>query len=339
MTTDTGARSGAAESPQNTDLARPGTGIPSLVPRLLLIALAFMALFTACWVGAFRTPSPHRVPVGVAAGAHLPDGHAVSVSSYASAADLEQAVAHGTIVGGLTVESGQAVVYVGQAQGRLAVAFATTFLTGAAAHAGLRPQVRALAPYGSGDTAGLVPFFIALSLLVPCLIVGGVVGFNRALRGLAGVGLLIGFSVLAYVVDWLIADLWLGAITGSAAGYAAVVLLEALAVSAIAAGLVAWSRSLMALLGALFLGLAVPATGGPASLDYFMPAFFHDLQLYLPPSAAVYGMRAAEWFGDSGVPLACIALGAWALAGIAALLVRGRMEGTSAKERESAASP
>jgi hypothetical protein len=337
MTTETDARSGAAESPQNTAGTRPDAKIPSLVPRLAVIALIFVALLTACWVGAFRTPSPHGVPIGVVAGAHLPQSSAVSVTSYADAADLEQAVQHGTVVGGLAVESGQAVIYLGEAQGRYGVTFATTFLTGVAAHTGLKPQLRPLAPYGSGDTAGLVPFFIALSLLVPCLVAGAVVGTTRKLHGLNGVALLIGFSVLAYVVDWLVADVWLGAITGSSAAYAAVVLLDALAVSAITAGLVSWALPFVAVLGALFFGFAVPATGGPASMDYFIPTFFHDLQLYLPPSATVYGIRGAEWFQSSGVPIVCIALGAWALAGIVALLVRGRLEGTSVKQRESAA--
>jgi hypothetical protein len=336
-TAETNARSGAAKSPQNTVEDRPGSGVPSWVPRLLVISTLFVVLLTACWVGAFRTPSPHGVPVGVVAGAHLPQSSAVSVTSYADAADLEQAVQHGTIVGGLAVESGQAVIYLGEAQGRYGTTFATTFLTGAAAHAGLKPQVRPLAPYGSGDTAGLVPFFIALSLLVPCLIAGGVIGSTRSLRGPKGVALLVGFSVLAYVIDWLVADVWLGAITGSGAAYAAVVLLDALAVTAIAAGLASWALPFIAVLGALFFGLGVPATGGPASMDYFIPSFFHDLQLYLPPSAAVYGIRGAEWFASSGVPIVCVALGAWALAGILALLVRGRLEGTSATPKESTA--
>ena len=81
-TAETNARSGAAKSPQNTVEDRPGGAVPSWVPRLLVISTLFVVLLTACWVGAFRTPSPHGVPVGVVAGAHLPQSSAVSVTSH-----------------------------------------------------------------------------------------------------------------------------------------------------------------------------------------------------------------------------------------------------------------
>jgi hypothetical protein len=331
MTTDTDARSAAAERPENTVAVLGGANVSPLLPRVSVACLAFIALFTACWVGAFHDPVPHGVQIGVVGTAPLPAESAVAIHRYGDASALRQAVEHATVAGGIVLEHGQATIWTAQAQGRQTVQFVTTYLTGVAARSGDRATVHALAPFASGDSAGVVPFFVVLSLLVPSLIAGALIGSASALRRSVGVAALVGFSILAYLLDWLIADRWLGAITGSSSGYAGVVVLYVLAVSATAAGLAAWGRPLVAIAGALFLGLAVPATGGPAALGYFLPAFFQHLQLLLPPSAAVYGIRADEWFDGVGVPTACLTLGAWSVAGTVALLAKRRTARPSTK--------
>lgn len=321
MTTGTDADPAPAE-PGGAPAERAAPGTTALFARVLAACLVFIALFTASWVGAFHDPEPHGVPIGVVGAAYAPTDPTVKILRYGDESALLQAIGHGTVAGGLTSAQGRATIWTAQAQGHGTVQFVTAYLTAVAAHGGIRPAMRTLAPFASGDPTGVVPFFVALSLLVSGLIAGTLVGSARTLRRSVGVSVLVVFSVLAYLLDWLIADRWLGAITGSAPGYAAVIVLYVLAVSSTAAGLVAWGRPLIAVAGALFFGLAVPATGGPAALGYFLPAFFQHLQLFLPPSAAVYGIRAAEWFDGYGVPAACLALGAWIVAGTAALLAR-----------------
>lgn len=306
-------------------------GASSLLPRVLALCLVFIAIFTGLWVGAFHTSTPHDVPIGVVGSASPPASSAVSITHYSDDGALQRAVSHGMVAGGLDISGGVASIWVGGAQGKQTLMFTTAYLTGIAAQEGAKPTVKTLARFASGDPSGVVPFFVALSLLVPSLIAGAVIGISTTLRRPTRLALLLGYSVLAYLIDWLIADRWLGAITGNSADFAGVVGLYALAVAATAAGLTAWGRPLVAVAGALFLGLGVPATGGPATLGYFIPRFYQRLQLTLPPSAAVHGIRAAEWFGGVGVSTACLALGAWSVAGVAVMLARPHIARPSTK--------
>lgn len=323
MTSDLSARPAVADHPSTT-YRTSGAGV---LPMVLAACLLFTALFTACWVGAFHHSSPHGVPVGVVGNVQVPGGSSVAVRRYGDESALVHAIEHGTVVGGLSVAPGRATVYVAQAQGRTTSEFVTGLLSGTAAHIGAQVTVRPMVPLSAGDVGGVVPFFVVLSLLVPSLIAGALIGLTPALRRVAGVVALAGFSALAALVNWLLTDRWLGAISGNTVGYVGVVFVYVLAVAGTSAGLAAWRRPLVAVAGVLFLALAVPATGGPAALGYFVPVFFRDLKPWLPPSAAVDGMRAAEWFHGSGLRIALLVLTVWALAGMTALVVRGLATG------------
>lgn len=320
MTSETGAYSTATAT--GHDAVSGATGPFAVVLRLVSVCLMFIALFSACWIGAFHAPVPHDMPIGLVGMSSPPASSATTAHRFTSESALRDAVAHGEVTGGLALQNGRATIWTAKAQGRQTEQYVLAYLSGLARRHKADPAVHSLAPFAPGDPAGVGPFFVVLSLLVPALIAGAVIGSIRMRRRLAGVAALIGFSAAAYLVDWLIVSLWLGAITGSAVGYASVVTLYALAVSATAAGLAAWGRPLIALVGALFLGLGVPATGGPAAVGFFLPAFFQRLGPFLPPSAAIEGIRSGEWFGGSDIISTCLVLGIWSLAGIAALLAK-----------------
>ncbi|HTZ43732.1 MAG TPA: hypothetical protein VMB79_07695 [Jatrophihabitans sp.] len=289
-------------------------GLPLLAVRVVLLALFFVATFSACYVGAFHSSPPRHVPVGVTGDSPLRSGPALRVTRYPDAAALTRAVEHGTVVGGIAAGP-QPAVLIGLAQGKAATQFAQTTLTRAAPGA----EVRLLAPYGRGDPNGILAFFVSLSLLVPSIIVGTLLGISKTASTRVRLATLVGYAALAAVVNWLIVGRWLGALTGPSWQYATVVGCYALAVAATCAGLAAWAVQWVALAGIVFLGLGIPATGGPAGLTYFVPQLFQDLRDVVPPSVAVQGMRATEYFGGSGLWQACLTLIGWTVLGGLAL--------------------
>jgi hypothetical protein len=296
--------------------ARPRTvaGLPLLAVRVVALALFFVAVFSACYIGAFHSSPPRRVPIGVTGDSPLHSDAALRVIQYPDAVALDRAVRAGRVVGGVAAGP-QPTVLIGLAQGKAATQFAQTILTRAAPGG----EVRMLAPYGSGDPNGIVAFFVALSLLVPSIIAGTLLGVSKTASVPVRLLTLTGYAVLASLLNWLIVDRWLAAVAGPSWQFIAVVCCYALAVAAICAGLAALAVPLIALAGIAFLGLGIPATGGPGGLTYFVPQLFQDLRAVMPPSVAVLGMRGAEYFGGSGLWQACLTLIGWALLGGLAL--------------------
>jgi hypothetical protein len=297
-----------------------GTGLPPLILRIVVLALLFVAVLTTCYVGAFHASPPRGVPVGVSGPAAVPGSPAVRVIRYADPDALARGVREGKIVGGLSGNGSEATVLIGLAQGRAAAQLAEDVLTHAAAREGTKPVVRKLIPFSSGDPNGIVPFFVVLSLLMPSMIAGAALGAGKAAPVRLRLLGLLGYSVLATALNWVISDRWFGVVTGQHGWYTAVVFCYALAVATTCAGLAAWAPPLVALAGIAFLGLGIPATGGPATLTYFVPELFQALRTWLPPAVAVQAMRAAEYFGGSGLVRACLTLAGWIVLGATALV-------------------
>lgn len=321
---------------------RQPNGLPAPTLRVLVLAFAFVAVFSACWVGAFHSPSPHRIPVGVVAPLRLDSGPTLTVTTYDNRADLERAVLTGRIVGGVAPDGATAAVVVAQSAGASAVRVAERALSEAAANAGRQVAVRTIAPYPDGDPGGVVPFFVVLALLVPSIIAGTAVGASRLAGTLArGAGLL-GYSAAAAAVSWLICGWWLGTVDGGA--YPVIVFGYALAVAAACAGLAAWALPLVVPAGVVFLGLGLPATGGPGALLWFVPEPFHALTPVLPPSAAVEALRATAYFHQPLTGGTYLTFAIWAVAGWAALtlqtnVARRRLQHDAVDDRRGSAHP
>jgi hypothetical protein len=301
--------------------------LPVAVLRVVVLALIFVAVLTSCYVGAFHTSPPHRVPIGVSGRSSLHSDSTMRVSRYPDLDALTRGVRDGTIVGGLAVEGSGSTVLLGLAQGRAANQFAQGVLSRTAAAGGTTPVVRTLVPFNPGDPAGVVPFFVVLSLLVPSMIAGAALGAVKVVRATLRLLGLLGYATLATALNWLISDKWFDTLSGQHGSCTIVVFCYTLAVATCCAGLASWAPPLIALAGIAFLGLGIPATGGPAGLTYFVPELFTTLRSWLPPPVAVQGMRAAEYFGGNGLVPACLTLVEWIVLGAAALVAESLLRG------------
>src|SRR6185312_10865049 len=100
---------------------------------------------------------------------------------------------------------------------------------------------------------------------------------------------------------------------------AGIVALFSLAISAPTAALGRIWPPLISVAVLVFMVLGIPASGGPASLGAFGPAFLRVLHPALPLGAAASAVRGAVYFHGYGTAGPLWTLAAWAVAGVAAL--------------------
>ena len=168
------------------------------------------------------------------------------------------------------------------------------------------------------DTQALSSFFLLLGVLVPSLAAGSASAlvFRRSRPA---------WCVAAPVVVAVVVGAVAGALGDGIAGlghYPAIAAIAALFSLAVAAPTAALGRRwppLVAVAVLVFLVLGLPVSGGPAGLAPFGPGFLRVLHPALPLGTAVSAVRAAVYFGGYGVAGPLWVLGAWAVAGVAAL--------------------
>jgi nucleotide-binding universal stress UspA family protein len=108
---------------------------------------------------------------------------------------------------------------------------------------------------------------------------------------------------------------------GSYAAVAGIVALFSLAVSAPTAALGRIWPPLVSVAVLVFIVLGIPASGGPASLGSFGPAFLRVLHPALPVGAGADAVRGAVYFSGYGTAAPAWVLAAWAAAGMIGLVL------------------
>ncbi|MGP8208342.1 MAG: hypothetical protein ACLQVK_20220 [Acidimicrobiales bacterium] len=306
--------------------------------RLVFAALAPLVFAFCCsvsFLAAFHDPAPHHLPVAVVAtptaehalGTALAarDPGALVLERYPSARAAQAAIMDRHVDGALVTGAHRARLLVAAVIGSApaeAISQALVPLMGASGHP---VTVVDLVPLPAGNRDGLAVFFLVLSVLLPSLLAGVLTTLvSRSRRALGQIGVLAGFALLTGAVSAATADGLTGALTGHFLATAGILALLCMAMAAPTAAMARFVPVLPALAAVAFVVLGIPATGGPAGLQGFVPAFFRVLEPALPPSVAVPALTSVSYLGSQAVARPLLVLAAWAVAGAAALWAAAR---------------
>jgi nucleotide-binding universal stress UspA family protein len=296
----------------------------------IVACAAFAAIFVALAVGAYHAPRPHDLPVGIVGSASVTGGieHALDTAlpgaidwhSYPSAADARTGITQRQVDGAL-VASGPALRGLVATGGGTAPAnFLTQAFGTVAAKTGHPLVVTDVVPPLPGDTQALSSFFLLLGALIPSVAAGSgsALAFRKA-RPALGVAAPVAVAVAIGLVSAAVADGIAG--LGNFAAIAGVTALFSLAVAAPTAVLARIKPPLVTLAVLLFIVAGIPDSGGPANLASFSAAGFRVFDSVLPLGVAASVTRNVVYFGGHSTALHLWVLAAWAVAGLAGLVV------------------
>jgi hypothetical protein len=296
----------------------------------IVASATFVAIFVALTLSAFHKPAPHDLPVGIVGSAavtaqieHALDGAAPGAfrfSSYDSGASATAGIAQRQIDGALIASGANLRLLVTQAGGTGPEQALTGAFTAVAARSGRHLVVLDVVPPRASDSEALSSWFVVLSVLIPSLAAGSAsaLAFRRARRTWA-VGAPVAAAVVSGLVAAAIADGLAG--LGHYAAIAGIVALFSLAVAAPTAVLSRIRPPLVALAILAFIVFGIPVSGGPANLAGFTPGFLRALSPVLPLGVAASTIRNVVYFGGHDTTSYLWTLAAWALAGVAGLIL------------------
>ena len=290
----------------------------------------FVAVFVALTLSAFHEPAPHDLPVGIVGSAaataqveHALDGAAPGsfrLRGYPSEASATTAIARREIDGALVVSSASLRLLVAQAGGTGPEQALNGAFTALAARSGRHLIVSDVDPPKASDSQALSSWFVVLSVLIPSMAAGSAsaMAFRRARRTWAFTAP-VAAAVVIGAVAAAIADGIAG--LGNYAAITGVVALFSLAVAAPTALLARVWPPLVAVAVLAFIVLGIPVSGGPANLASFTPGFLRVLFPVLPLGVAASAIRDVVYFGGHATTPYIWTLAAWALAGVAGLIL------------------
>ena len=296
----------------------------------VVASAVFAAVFVALTLSAYHAPRPHDLPVGMAGSAAvisrveqalnnaLPG--AFSFHTYNGAASALTGVTHRQVDGALVASGGGLRLLVAQGGGSAPAQFLTQAFGTVAARSGHQLTVTDVVPTLPSDTQALSPFFVLLAALIPSLAAGSgsALAFRRARPALA-VAAPVAVAVAIGLVSAAVADAIAG--LGNYAAIAGTVALFSLAVAAPTAVLARIWPPLVSVAVLVFIVFGIPVSGGPANLASFSPAFLRVLDPALPLGVAGTAVRNVVYFGGHATAPRLWVLAAWALAGLAGLIV------------------
>ncbi len=287
----------------------------------LVTALAICAIFVSVYLAAFHAPVAHGQPIGIAASDqvaastqtaidHISPG-AFTFTRYPDATAALDAVTHDRVPAVLVDDAQGARLIVAGAQGPSLVQVVSTTVAKAVGHP---VAVQDVDPLSTGDTRGLSAFYAAFGVVLAGFLFS--VSTHQALPRMplaARAGATLAFAVVSGVLVSLIADTATKALPAPFLTVATVM------------GLLAWASACAAgMLLRLFGKLGVPvasillltlgnATSGGTLPVSFLPPWLAPLAHFMPPAAAVQGLRGASYFHDAHLVSSLMILIAWAI--------------------------
>ena len=285
------------------------------------VAIVAVPLITALVLTLFAWPNarlePRELPIGVAgpapAAATIEQRLAASegafeVHRYADEESAREAIADREVYGAFVAASGGPKILSASAASP-AVAQLLSHAAGDAAVEDVAP-----APRGGALASSVLPLVLAGIVTGVLAAVLGSSGFRRAALAVTG-------SLLAGVAATLIVQTWLDIIEGSWAVNAAALSLTVLAVAAAVAG----GYSLLGERGAVLVALTMVLVGNPfsavGSAPELLPPPVGGIGQLLPPGAGANLVRSTGFFDGRAAGGHIAVLLAWALAGVALILI------------------
>ncbi|GAA1357112.1 ABC transporter permease [Streptomyces beijiangensis] len=303
--------------------------------RTMITALVLIPLIAAAVLCLFAWPAartaPRDVPIGLAgtpaATAGLQQkldrqGSAFEVHRYADDAAARAAIKHRDVYG--------AVVVTAQGPHLLTASAASPVVAQL-----LQKAAAELAPAGStaipvadvvsppaADPRGTALTSSILPLAMAGMAAGVIVTLFR-LRGIRAAAVLVAASALVGLAAAAVTDSWLGVFAGSWWAEAGVLGLAVLSIGALVAGLAALLGTRGIGIGALLTMLVGNAFSGAGSAPQLLPEPAGMIGQLLPPGAAATLLRSVAYFDSSAALVPALTLGAWAVLGLAGVMVGG----------------
>jgi|HubBroStandDraft_2_1064218.scaffolds.fasta_scaffold33664_2 nucleotide-binding universal stress UspA family protein len=296
----------------------------------LVASAVFVAIFVVLTLSAFHKPTPHDLPVGIVGSAAVTRQveHALASAapgafrfrSYPSQASATAGIAQREVDGALVASGAGLRLLVTQAGGTGPDQALNGAFAAVAARSGRPLIVSDVVPPRTSDSQALSSWFVVLSVLIPSLAAGSAsaLAFRRTRRAWA-----VAVPVAAAVVSGLVAAAILDGIAGlgNYAAIAGIIALFSLAVAAPTAVLARIRPPLVALAVLVFIVAGIPVSGGPANLASFTPGFLRVFAPVLPLGIAASTIRNVVYFGGHATSPYLWTLAAWALAGVAGLIL------------------
>ena len=312
----------------------------AVTPRafMLVVGVLFLQLaFVLSYVGAFHSPEPSKIPVGVVADAQTAPklvaqlngiaGHPVSATAIGSEAEASDQVKDNTINAALVVKpNGTDQLLTSSGAGSSVVSAVEAVFQQAEAQQGRKMTTQDLVPLQAHDARGLTGFYLVIGWMVGGYLVAsllGVAGGARPAnprRAAIRLGSLVPYAIVSGLGGAIIVDPVLGALTGH---FMALWWLGALIVFASAAA----TTALQVLFGIVGIGVAVllfvvlgnPSAGGAFQL-HLLPPFWRAIGYILPTGAGTDAVRRIVYFGGAGIGGHVLTLALWAVLGTAVAL-------------------
>ncbi|MEV4619196.1 hypothetical protein AB0J74_10885 [Asanoa sp. NPDC049573] len=315
----------------------------------LLVGIAFMAAY----VGALHDPEPVDVPVGVVRGdqpaqqllaAVRAQGRQLEAVSFPDRAAADRALQRRDIYAVLATATGAAglTLTIASAAGPAATSAITQILTVAAQRAQVPLAVTDAVPVSPDDPHGVVPFYLALGLLIGGYFGGialslglGTVPSRASRGGLRVAGLAVHAALLG-LAGALIAEPIMGIWHNNFAG-----LFGAGALIAYAAGLFAAAvQSWLARFGTVLIILILVVLGNPGSGGIyppeFLPPFFRGVHLWNIPGLGSELIRSVIYFTVDAGRWPAAKLAVWCVASAALLFAATAVLGRPRRPAPSA---
>ncbi|TDD63151.1 DUF3533 domain-containing protein [Actinomadura rubrisoli] len=315
---------------------------------LVVGVFALQLGFILSYIGAFHSPTPHRIPVAVVA----PGPAAGKVVSQLDALDGDPVKAHAvsseraargqlldrTVDAAIVVapRGSTDTLLVASAGGPAVSSTASEIASRMEAAQHRQVKVTDIRPPAAKDGRGLSSFYLVLGWIVGGYLAAAILGLAGGARPanlrrtVIRLGALAAYAIASGLGGAIIADPVLGALTGH---FYQLWLIGALVVFAAAAATAAF-QIMLGMLGIgvailLFVVLGNPSAGGayPTSL---LPAFWRAIGDWLPTGAGTTTVRNLVYFSGHGTTRALWVLAAYAAAGTVIAL------GASAAERRRA---
>ncbi|MCD0485314.1 SNG1 family protein [Streptacidiphilus sp. ASG 303] len=307
----------------------------SLRAFLLMTGVLLLQVgFVVSYIGAFHSPSPHRVPVAVVAPPQVSrqvvallnrlPGEPARATAAPSAAAARRQVLDRTVDAALLVDAA------GTRDTLLVASAGGPAVSDTAAQLGRRIEVgrkRAITvtdirPPAPADGRGLSSFYLVVGWMVGGYLASSMLAVSagarpaNAHRALVRLAVLALYAVLSGLAGAVVVDTVFHALPGH---FAALWGIGALVVFAAAAS----SMALQTLFGTVGIGLAVllfvvlgnPSAGGPYP-SVLLPPFWRVIGPALPPGAGTTAVRNTVYFSGNATTGPLWILGAWAAGGL-----------------------
>ncbi|MDG4802894.1 hypothetical protein [Micromonospora sp. WMMD980] len=302
---------------------------------LVLGTLALASAFIAAYVGALHKPDPKDVPVAVVTS----DQQAQAVMSavrartdtikpvgYDSRARAVDGLNDRSVYAVLSSTSGGLTLTTASAGAPAATELVTDVLTQAARQAGVPLQVTDEVPVSGGDPRGLVPFYLAVGVVLGGYLASTALGISLGTspRGLRRAGLRIAtlavHSILLGIIGAVLVGPVLDVFPHDVGTIAVVGALAAFAAGMVATAVQAW----LGLLGTGIVILLLVVLGNPGSggiyAPEFLPAFLRGMHRWNVPGLTTDLLKSAIYFDWRGSGWSLVGLLVWVAAGLVGLL-------------------